>query len=105
MVARELKRVQLEPDTDLVRVLEAVHSDKAPRVIERQGRVLAVVVAPEDYEPTGTSRRSNQSKQELLSLAGAWRDLDADTMIDELYKARHEAPPSPSVTDDLSSGR
>ncbi len=41
--------------------------------------------------------RSRRLKKRLLSLAGAWRGLDADRMIEELYKARREAPVSPPV--------
>jgi hypothetical protein len=32
--------------------------------------------------------------QEALRLAGAWRDLDWDTMEQALYRIRHESPPS-----------
>ena len=37
MMAKELKRVRLEPDTDLRHIIEDVHTDKAPRLIERGG--------------------------------------------------------------------
>ena len=36
-------------------------------------------------------------KDRLLSLAGVWGDLDADEMIDRLYKGRHAAPPSDPI--------
>ncbi len=41
-----------------------------------------------DDVPTSRLRR-----EELLSFAGIWSDLDGDHMIEELYAARHEAPP------------
>jgi hypothetical protein len=37
--------------------------------------------------PSGT-------KRDALSLAGAWRDLDWETMADALDRIRHESPPS-----------
>ena len=49
------------------------------------------VPAPDDVP---TSRRR---KKELLDFAGIWSDLDGDRMIEELYAARHESPPSPPV--------
>ena len=49
------------------------------------------VPAPDDVP---TSRRW---REELLAFAGIWSDLDGDRMIEELYAARHESPPSPPV--------
>lgn len=96
-MARALKRIRLEPETDILRILEDVHSDRIPRLIEHDGVALAVVVDPEAYAGIETKPRSRRFKRELLSLAGAWSDLDADRMIEELFKARHDAPPSPPV--------
>ncbi|MBI4495035.1 MAG: hypothetical protein HY690_19855 [Chloroflexi bacterium] len=93
-MARELRRVPLEPDTNLLRILEAVHIDKVPRLIEREGEPLAVVANPADYGAEAVAPKSKRRKKELLALAGVWSDLDADDMIDALYRARHEAPPS-----------
>lgn len=86
-----MERVELGPETDLRDVVERVREDKMPRLIERDGEPLAVVVSPEQFaverEPTSKRRKAH-----LLSLAGVWSDLDADHMIEELYKRRHEAP-------------
>ena len=41
--------------------------------------------------------KSRRSKQELMALAGVWKDIDADVLIEYIYRARHEAPPSPPV--------
>ena len=35
--------------------------------------------------------------QEALRLAGAWHDLDWDTMEQALHRIRHESPPSPPL--------
>jgi len=35
--------------------------------------------------------------QEALRLAGAWHDLDWDTMAQALHRIRHESPPSPPL--------
>ncbi len=83
-MARDLKRIRLGPETDLLRVLEAVHADEAPRLIEREGEALAVVVDPSDYAGVAGTPGSKLHKKELLALAGAWSDLDADRMIEEL---------------------
>ena len=36
--------------------------------------------------------------EEALALAGAWRDLDWDTLARELDRIRHESPPSPPIS-------
>ena len=50
------------------------------------------VSVPDDV-PTSRRRR-----EELLAFAGIWSDLDGDRMIEEMYAARHESPPSPPVS-------
>ncbi len=97
-MTKALKRIRLSPETNLLRIVEDVHADKVPRLIEREGEVLAVVVSPEEYRIAEPIPKSRRLKKRLMSFAGVWSDLDADRMIEELYKARHEAPPSPPVT-------
>jgi hypothetical protein len=48
-MAQEMQRVQLTPQTDLADLLEQVHDDKTPRLIEKEGEALAVV---SPVEPT-----------------------------------------------------
>ncbi|HEY7062044.1 MAG TPA: hypothetical protein VII06_11235 [Chloroflexota bacterium] len=89
--------MQLEPGTDVVRIIEDVHDDKTPRLIERDGQPLAVVVDPDDFATWVTVPKSKRHKAELLALAGAWKELDADRLIDHIYRARRESPPSDLV--------
>ena len=96
-MSRAPKRIPLEPSTDLLHILEDVHADKVPRLIEREGEALAVVVSPEDFAPEEIAPKSKRLKKDLLSFAGVWSDLDAERMIEAVYKARHESPPSAPV--------
>lgn len=91
-----MKRVSIEAD-DLRRVLDDVHLDGEPRLIERNGEALAVVVAPGDYRGASTEPKSKRLKDALLAFAGIWSDLDDEQMIAEVFRAREEAPPSPPV--------
>jgi prevent-host-death family protein len=88
-----IERIDLGPDTDLRDVVERVREDKMPRLIERDGEPLAVVVSPEQFE-AAREPTSKRRKEQLLSLAGVWSDLDADRMIEDVYRRRHETPPS-----------
>lgn len=93
---KELQRVKLDRDTDLLHILEDVHMDKAPRLIERAGEPLAVVIDPEDYPGASVEPTSRRLKKDLLALAGVWSDVDTDRMIEKIYQARDTAPPSPA---------
>lgn len=95
-MARELKRVLLRPDTNLLRILEDVHADKEPRLIERDGEALAVVVSPEEYAAVATTP-TDEGIARALKAAGAWKDLDTDAMVERIYRARREAAPSAAI--------
>ena len=86
--------MRLGPGVDVVKVLEDVHADGLPRLIERDGEALAVVVDPAEYAALPKSARR---KREILALAGSWADLDADGMIEALYRRRRAAQSSPSI--------
>ena len=94
---RPLARVQLEADTNLLHILEAVHTDKVPRVIERDGTPLAVVAPAEDYTDSSSRSPGKALQDDIFAFAGVWSGLDADKLIDEIYRARHESPPSPPI--------
>lgn len=88
-MVKALRRVRLDSKTDLMHVLEAVHADGTPCLIEREGERLAVVIHPEDYDPV-LMIPSAEGKARALSAAGAWKDLDADELLERVYRARHE---------------
>ncbi len=93
---KEPKRVRVATNGDLLGVLEDLKSDGVPRVLEQNGEDVAVVVSPVDFGEMDEPR-SRRHKDRLLALAGAWKDIDTDQLIDEVYKARHESPPSAPV--------
>jgi hypothetical protein len=90
----QVERVELLPDTDFREIIERIRRDGAPRLIERNGQALAVLVSPEDF-PDALGPRSRRQRERLMSMAGVWSDIDADELIDRVYRARHETPPSP----------
>ncbi|MBI2907242.1 MAG: hypothetical protein HYX92_06255 [Chloroflexi bacterium] len=94
-MAAGLKRIDLRPDTDLLHLLEEVHADRTPRLIEREGVALAVVVNPEDYAEAMALTKDGTAR--ALKAAGAWSDLDTDAMLKRTYDARHEAPTDVSL--------
>lgn len=65
-----VRRVRLDPTTDILHILEDVHLDKAPRLIEREREPLAVVVDRDEYVGYPTTPKSKRFEKELLSSAG-----------------------------------
>lgn len=96
-MAPQVIHVELEPDTNLHELVEEVRSDGVPRLLERNGEALAVLAPSENYSPSAEEPKSKRNKDKILALAGAWKDLDGDALIEDLYKARNETPPSPPV--------
>jgi PHD/YefM family antitoxin component YafN of YafNO toxin-antitoxin module len=92
-MAKEPRRIAIGPETDLLRVLEEVHADKEPRVVEKEGEAIAAIISMEDFATAlGPSEEGM-----AMALAGAWKDLNTDSMVEAIYRARHESPPSTPV--------
>ena len=75
-------------------------------LIARRGEpviVIPVEVDGEEAEWVFTSEAEadaalrNQETEEALDLAGAWGDIDADEIQDELVRLRYANPPSHSL--------
>ena len=92
------RRIKLESNTDLAALVEDVRVDRAPRVLERNGEDIAVILRPDDYADLTGEPKSKRNKEKLLALAGAWSDEDGKALIEDIYRRRHESPPSPPVT-------
>lgn len=48
-------------------------------------------------EEEADSAVADQEVQDALSLAGAWRELDWDEMVEALDRIRHESNPTPPI--------
>ena len=81
-MAKEMKKVELRPDTDLNKVVEDVCKDGVPRLLVRDGVPVAVVSKPDDVVLDLNAKMSDERRERLLALAGAWKDIDAEQMID-----------------------
>ena len=57
------------------------------------------LLTPVDRE--NKQQTSRQAIEETLALAGSWKDLDFDDMIEQLDRIRHESKPTPPLALDL----
>jgi len=89
-------RVKINTNSDALKALEQVHADKVARIVERNGIDVAVIVSVEEMATRRELIPSPAAKKRALSAAGAWKDIDTDSLVDEIYRWRHESPPSDS---------
>ena len=57
------------------------------------------LLTPVDTESKQQTNR--QAIEETLALAGSWKDLDFDDMIEQLDRIRHKSKPTPPLALDL----
>jgi hypothetical protein len=91
------RRIKLEPNTDILGLIDEVRSDKSPRVLEREGEPIAAIVSMEDLAKIVTFTPSDEGIAVALRVGGAWKELDTDALVERIYRARHESPPSAPV--------
>lgn len=91
------RKIKIEPNTDILGLIDEVRSDKRPRVLEREGEPIAAIVSMEDLARIVTFTPSDEGIAAALRVAGAWKELDTDALVERIYKARHESPPSAPV--------
>ncbi len=56
---------------------------------------------PTSVKKKHSSQAKRKAIEEALALAGAWRDLDFEEMLDTLDHIRHDSKPTPLIELDL----
>ena len=90
------KRVHISSDGDIATILDGVQADKAPRVVERDGVDIAVVLSPEDYESLSGMTEPNiwASYDAELAVAalrqtkGALSGVDREQLLKDIHEQR-----------------
>ena len=98
-------RVVIEKDEQLLPWLERVREEGITVVIEREWVASLVVTRAEERRPgvvfpyvVYPSTATEEEIRKALSVAGVWKDMDTDTMLHEIYGARHRPETRPPVT-------
>ena len=97
-MTKKPKRIRLKKGLDILALAEEVKADKEPRILESYDRAIAALVSLEDLDRLLLSGPSSEGIERALSVAGAWSDVDGDELIRNIYRARHESPPSPPIS-------
>ncbi|HEX6506494.1 MAG TPA: hypothetical protein VF221_02575 [Chloroflexota bacterium] len=89
-MAEQPKSIDISDVPEILRIAEEVRLAGEPRVLQRNGEDLAMVV------PLSSGKRLRFKKpiaadlEAFRSAAGGWADLDTDTLIETIYRARQE---------------
>jgi len=96
---KQPKKVKVENDQDIVRVVKGTIADHAPRMLERNGEPLAVLLSPEDYAELSreaeidpwTGYDPARVKETLAQAGGIFAGVDRAQMLRDIYDARGQA--------------
>jgi hypothetical protein len=89
-MAEHAEPIDVSDASELLELAEEVHRSRTPRILRHDGEDLAMVV------PLARSRTSPLKKptaadlEAFRSAAGGWSDIDTDTLIENIYRARRE---------------
>jgi PHD/YefM family antitoxin component YafN of YafNO toxin-antitoxin module len=83
---------------DLVWIVEQVEATKRPLALTKDNKTVAVLTP---VEANKKQPKNQQAIEETLALAGSWKALDFDDMLEQLDRIRHESKPTPPLTLDL----
>ena len=91
-MARAVQVVDVSDAPELLRLAEEVHRTHEPRILQRDGEALALLVP---VGPTGArrprKRRTSADEEAFRSAACSWRDVDTDRLIADLYDSRRRS--------------
>jgi len=87
------RTIRTTPRSELALLIKDAEKAGSPLVVDTGDTIYRLAITSKaKAEP-----KSKRLKDQLMSFAGVWRDLDGDELLARLDRARHESPPSPPV--------
>src|SRR6266487_5003894 len=77
---------------ELVRIAEEVEATNKPRILKRDNTPIAILTPAIKNQ---SSLEKSKAIKETIALAGAWRDLDFEEMLNTLDHIRHDSKSTP----------
>ncbi len=90
-MARELTPIDISNTPDLLRLAEEVAESGKPRVLRRADEDVAVLLPikkPAPRRRTGR-KKTTEDYAAFRSSAGGWKDVDVDTLLEDIYESRN----------------
>jgi hypothetical protein len=93
-MAREIKRINIGPLPELLRLAKAARRDNRIYILTDEGEEVARL-SPSVARHSSRAPRRSPDAEAFLSAAGAWKDIDTDRLIADIYdsRARSSRPP------------
>src|SRR5260370_26079112 len=79
--------LDIRNNEDLLRLAEEVKKSNTPRALKKKDKTVAVLVPLGEAVNVGKKRHEADYKAMLATL-GSWKELDTDTIIKNIYRAR-----------------
>jgi len=89
-MAEQPKSIDISDVPDILRLAEEVRRAGEPRVLRRDGEDLAMVVPMPRPRRTRLKKPTAADYAAFHRAAGSWADIDTDTLIEDIYRARGE---------------
>jgi hypothetical protein len=96
---RETISIDVSHMPELLRIAEEVEASGEPRILKRDGEVLAVVTPIiSRFRRRGGRGKSKADLEAFHASAGAWKDVDTDKLVAEIYADRRRSVrPAPEL--------
>ena len=79
--------IDISHNEDLLSLAEEVKKSNTPRTLKKNDETVAVLVPAGEAISSG-KKRHEADYNAMLATLGSWKDLDTDTMIKNIYRAR-----------------
>ena len=79
--------IDISNNEDLLRLAEEVKKSNTPRELKKKDETVAVLVPAGEAGSVG-KKLNEADYNAMLATLGSWKDLDTDTMVKNIYRAR-----------------
>ena len=87
--------IDISNKPDLLRLAEEVKTTRKPRLLKNHRETVAVIM-PADTANQGNVTQKQTAYKAIQTLIGSWKDIDTDTLIAQIYRAREEGSRPPT---------
>jgi hypothetical protein len=93
LVAKALKRIDIENVPELLRIVEEMRVTNEPTVLRQNNEDVAVLIpAATNRRPHAARRKTKEDHEAFLASAGGWKGLvDADEFLAYIHERRDKS--------------
>jgi hypothetical protein len=88
-LVKELKRIDISDNPEILRIVEEVRASNEPRVLRRNREDVAIVLPAKRARTRRSARGKTTADYDAFrAAAGSWKDVDTDKLITDIYESR-----------------